>query len=201
MLMAEYQPLIETYGYWLMAFGALIEGETFLLAGGIAASQGLLHLPGVILLAVVGSMIHDHFFYALGYFGGRKFLHRFKKWDEKSKKILALVDRYGVLVIIGFRFLYGVRTIIPAILGMSPIKFYRFFICDFIGGMLWAVVFVIGGFYFGKLLEKIYREIDYFESWLGWGLLGLILFVLLAGGFIFYKNRKNKNKNKNELIG
>ena len=65
------QHLIQQYGYSLMLVGALIEGETFLIAGGIAAQQGLLHLPGLILLAFIGSFIHDVACFLIGRYAGK----------------------------------------------------------------------------------------------------------------------------------
>ena len=70
--------LILDYGYWLMFFGALIEGETFLIAGGVAAQQGILHLYGLIALAFFGSTLHDCAFFFLGRYAGSWMLE--KKW-------------------------------------------------------------------------------------------------------------------------
>ncbi len=185
--------LIQVYGYWLMAFGALIEGESFLLLGGVAASQGLLHLPGLILLALVGSTIHDHIFYLIGYFGGKPLLHRFKSWEEKSKKGLKLVDKYGVWLILSLRFLYGLRTIIPIVIGMSPVRYYKFLFFDFLGGILWSCFFVLGGYYFGIALEKIIREIEYYESWVWMGLVIGFFVLVIFGVLIYFIRRRIRN--------
>ena len=194
--MGEYHHLIHVYGYWLMAFGALIEGETFLLAGGIAASQGYLHLPGLILLALVGSTVHDHFFYVLGHFGGRRLLHRFKSLEEKSKRGLVLVDKYGIGLILALRFLYGLRTVLPVLLGMSPIKYYKFLIFDVIGGVLWSGFFVLGGYFFGKALAEIIKEIDYYESKIWMGLVIFIIVAVLIGILIYGFRRWKKSLEK-----
>lgn len=185
--------LLHVYGYWLMAFGALVEGETFLLVGGIAASQHLLHLPGLILLAVIGSTIHDHIFYALGYFGGRRVLHHFKSLEKKSEKVLKLIDQYGIGLILILRFLYGVRTIIPVMIGMSPISYIKFLICDVIGGIIWAGFFIMGGYYFGKAMEALYHRVEYYEDWL-WSFLVLALLVIIALGLIWFWCSSKKQK-------
>lgn len=182
---AEYQHLIHVYGYWLMAFGAIIEGETFLLAGGIAASQGLLHLPGLILLALVGSTLHDHFFYLIGYFGGKPLLRRFKSLEQKSHQGLILVDRYGIGLILALRFLYGFRTVLPVILGMSPIRYYKFLLFDVVGGVLWSAFFIIGGYYFGKALERIIHKLEYYEAQAWMIALGGLIFLVVLGFIIF----------------
>jgi len=192
--MGEYHYLIQTYGYWLMAFGALIEGETFLLAGGIAASQGYFHLPGLILLAVIGSMFHDHVFYIIGHFGGRPLLHRFKVWESKSQHGLELVEKYGVWLILALRFLYGLRTIVPLILGVSPIRYYKFLIFDLIGGVVWSSVFILGGYFFGFALAKIIKEITEYESKFWMFLIIVLLLGCVVGIGIYLFRKINQGK-------
>ncbi len=187
--------LLHTYGYWLMAFGALIEGETFLLVGGIAASQGILHLPGLILLAVIGSTFHDHIFYALGYFGGRRLVSRFKSLEEKSEKVLKMVDRYGVWLILILRFLYGFRTIIPVMIGISPISYLKFLIFDVIGGIIWSCFFILGGYLFGTAMEALYHRIEYYEDWI-WSLLVLAMILILAGGLTWFWLRRRSGEDR-----
>ena len=57
---------IHSYGYWAILVGTFLEGETVLVLGGLAAFQGFLSLPGVILAAFVGSMCGDQLFFFLG---------------------------------------------------------------------------------------------------------------------------------------
>jgi len=55
--------LIDTYGYWAILVGTLLEGETILLLGGFAAYQGYLALPWVILAAFIGAFCGDQLFF------------------------------------------------------------------------------------------------------------------------------------------
>ena len=52
--MADLAHYITDYGYWALFIGCLAEGETITLLGGIAAHQGLLHLPWVIAVVALG---------------------------------------------------------------------------------------------------------------------------------------------------
>ncbi len=177
---ADLHQLIATYGYWLMAFGALIEGETFLIAGGIAAQQGMLHLPGLILLALVGSTIHDVAFFALGRYGGKKILDRKPHFKAKTEGILKLFDRYGVWLIILLRFAYGLRTMIPTVLGMSPISTKKFIFFDILGGIIWSCCFILGGYYIGKGFTLFWHQFNHIEHWLWRGLTIALVAILIA---------------------
>jgi membrane protein DedA with SNARE-associated domain len=194
----DLQHLLSVYGYWLMAFGALIEGETFLIAGGIAAQKGIFHIWGLIALAVVGSTIHDCFFFLFGRYAGTGLFKRKPILYERSRSILDLFDRYGVGLIIALRFIYGLRTVIPTVLGVTHISFKKFFIFDLIGGVLWSCTFIIGGYLFGATLEALigsFSESGYvFGIVLVAGIVTAILaFVLvwLYRHFISNKERKN----------
>ena len=189
-LSAGMQSLISTYGYWLMMFGALIEGETFLVAGGIAASSGMLQLPLLILLAFIGSSIHDNFFFLIGRVFGIRILQKKPQWANKSEKVLSLLEKYGNFLIIALRFAYGFRTIIPIVFGMSQIRWLRFFIIDVIGGILWSIIFVGGGYYFGRELTRFLHFLHGYEK-----IAIRVSVVLVMLGIVVYIGYKLWRKN------
>ncbi|MDO8954971.1 MAG: DedA family protein [Gammaproteobacteria bacterium] len=191
----DLQHLLSVYGYWLMAFGALIEGETFLIAGGIAAQHGIFHLGGLIALAVVGSTIHDCFFFLLGRYAGVGLFKRKPSFYERSKNILALFDKYGVWLIIGLRFAYGLRTIIPTVLGVSHISFKKFFIFDLIGGVIWSVTFIVGGYLFGATLEALVGNFSEYEYLFGIVIVtGFVLTIVVVIGLWLFRHLGQRKK-------
>ncbi len=58
--------LISQYGYAALVIGSLAEGETVTLLGGVAAHQGLLKFPLVVLSVAFGGMIGDQVLYCAG---------------------------------------------------------------------------------------------------------------------------------------
>ena len=189
----EIAHLLSTYGYWLMAFGALIEGETFLIAGGIAAHKGYFHLGGLILLAFVGSTIHDCFFFFLGRFGGESFIRKKPQLYEKAERVLDLFEKYGVWLIIALRFAYGLRTIIPMVFGISHISTSKFIFYDMIGGVLWSCVFILGGYFFGAVLDQFMSGFDEYSAYVFYCLAVLAGLAVIAGGtYWFYRARTKK---------
>lgn len=69
--------LISQYGYAALVIGSLAEGETVTLLGGVAAHQGLLKFPLVVLSVALGGMIGDQVLYLCGRRFGGKLLRRF----------------------------------------------------------------------------------------------------------------------------
>lgn len=191
----EIQHLLTQYGYWLMAFGAIIEGETFLVAGGIAAHKGIFHLEGLIVLAMVGSTIHDVFFFLLGRFGGYGFVKHKPQMYAKVEGMLDTFQKYGVWLIIGLRYAYGLRTLIPTVLGMSHISFKKFLFFDLIGGFLWSCTFVLGGYFFGTLLDRFLDVFDIYSADTFY-LIVAVAIVIFGAGFVFFQKRISRKKHK-----
>ena len=60
--------LIHNYGYYIVFFGTLLEGEVVVALAGFAAFQDDLHLSIVIPIAIVGAVIGDQSFFYFGSF-------------------------------------------------------------------------------------------------------------------------------------
>jgi membrane protein DedA with SNARE-associated domain len=157
------ETFLQTYGYWALLVGTLFEGETILIMGGLAAHRGYLSLPLVILAAFAGTLAGDQFFFFLGRKKGKAFLDTRPSWKPNIEKVHVLLDRYQTLLILGFRFLYGLRTVTPFVIGMSRVKTGRFIILNVIGAFVWAVAFGTGGYLFGAALEVLLQEVKRYE--------------------------------------
>ena len=167
------EELISSYGYAAIAIGTFLEGETILILGGFAAHLGYLELPWVIVCAFFGTLFGDQLYFFIGRTQGKSALERRPKWKAKSEKVFNLLDRHQVLLILGFRFLYGLRTVTPFLIGASNIAPIRFLILNSLGASLWAVVVGTMGYLVGHTLETIIGDVKRYE---------LVVFALLAGG-------------------
>lgn len=183
------QAFIETYGYAAVFAGALLEGETVLVLAGFAAHRGYLDLPLVIVVAFVGSFLGDQFYFFLGQRHGRNVLARFPSWQPRAMKVQNLLYRYHTPLILAIRFMYGLRTVGPVVIGMSHVPWPRFFILNLIGALVWAVTFGGAGFLFGSALASLLTDIRRYEE--------LVLWFIAAAGIalwafyrFFHRNKK-----------
>jgi membrane protein DedA with SNARE-associated domain len=151
----DYIGLIREYGYLAILLGTFLEGETILILGGVAAYLGSLDLPVVILTAFVGSSAGDQLYYFIGKWKGQSLLNRFPRWHGSAQKVFRLLERNKNLVILSFRFFYGLRNVTPFVLGITRVETARFVILNLIGAALWAVSFAIFGFLVGEAHERI----------------------------------------------
>jgi membrane protein DedA with SNARE-associated domain len=184
----EIGPLIEQYGYWAIAAGALLEGETVVALGGLAARLGHLKLPYVILVAALAGCCGDQLFFWLGRKNGARILARFEFVAARSAKLNAMIERYHEWVIVGVRFAYGIRIAGPILIGMSKVPGSRFVLFNAFGALLWAVLIATLGWAFGTAVEAMLGRLRGIEEWLFVGL-------AVAGiGFWFFRRWRASRK-------
>jgi len=158
--------LISTYGYWAVAAGCLVEGETILALAGFAAHRGYLQLPVVIAVAALTSFAGDQFFFQLGRRHGNAVLRRWPRLSARATDLLTRLERHDALVIVGVRFAYGLRIAGPVLLGTSGVPTWRFVLFNAIGALLWAATVALLGWAFGQVFEALLGDLRRIELWL-----------------------------------
>lgn len=152
------EAFVARFGYLAIGLGTFLEGETVLLAGGAFAHKGLLSLPGVVLAAFVGSLAGDQLWFFVGRRFGRPFLERRPQWQARVARVDGFLARFGAAFVLGFRFLYGLRTVTPLLLGASGYPAWRFAVLNVAGAAAWAVGFGVGGWALGATLATVLQR-------------------------------------------
>ncbi|HVJ15566.1 MAG TPA: DedA family protein, partial [Polyangiaceae bacterium] len=130
--------LVNQYGYAAIVIGTFAEGETVLVLGGFAAHQGYLELPWVVVAAFAGSLCGDQCAFFLGRRYGGRLLARFGRLQAGVDRATALLRRHETWLLIGFRFVYGIRNVTPFTAGLSAIPVPRFLLLNVLGALLWS---------------------------------------------------------------
>lgn len=170
------ESLIEQYGYVAIVVGAFLEGETIVVLGGFAAHRHLLTLPGVMISAFAGAIASDQLFFFLGRRHGDRLLARFPRWKPGVSRVRRLLNRYHMVLIVLFRFLYGLRNITPFALGMSDVPTARFVTLNMCGAAVWAVSVTLVGWSVGEAAHQFLGHLQQYERTVG----GAIIAVGLA---------------------
>ena len=109
--------------------------------------------------AFVGSMCGDQLYYYIGRTKGPKFLEKRPHWKPKTDRAFKLLRRYQNLLILCFRFLYGIRIVTPFVIGASGIHPLRYIALNTIGAVIWAVSFAALGYTLGESFELLMAQI------------------------------------------
>lgn len=187
------EQLIQEYGYWAILLGTMLEGETVLILGGFAAHRGYLSLPAVIAVAFVGTLCGDQFFFYLGRRHAQAVLARYPTWNARIDRARQLLERYHQPLLLVFRFLYGLRSVIPFAVGLSRIRAVQFVALNVAGAAVWAVLVAVAGYTFGSAVEAVIRDIKHYE-------LGAMALVAAVGVGVwvayFYRKRRRRLKGR-----
>ena len=134
-------------------------------------------------------MLGDHAYFYFGRYKGRQFLSRHPRVNEKVERIHLLLERYHGWIIFGSRFMYGFRTIIPIALGISRVSGLKFFFLNFLGAIVWAILFALGGYLFGNAAEYFLGNVKKIE---GFFMLGMVVIALVAQGSMWWGRKRNE---------
>jgi membrane protein DedA with SNARE-associated domain len=187
------------YGYWAIAAALLLEnagvpvpGETvLLLASFLAYSEHDLRVPWIIVVGTVAATLGDNLGFAIGHYGGRRLLDRYRKTfrvsDDAVVRGEGLFLRYGAITILFARFVFGMRVIAGPMAGVLRMPWKKFAVFNFLGAGLWVTVISLVGYVFGsrwKLLMHFMRRFD---------LVLVVVFVLMLG-VMWWRSRRQSER-------
>jgi membrane-associated protein len=130
-----------------------LPGDSLLFTAGLLSVS--LGLPVLFLVAVVAAaaIVGDQ----VGYLIGRRLGRRLFRDDARVFKVRyrdqadEFLGRHGAKALVLARFVPVVRTFVPPIVGTSQLPYRKFLIWNAIGGLGWAVLLVIAGFWLGRI--------------------------------------------------
>jgi membrane-associated protein len=170
----------------LVAF-PFLPGDSLLFAvGAVAASPSSpINLPLTAILLIVAAVSGDAVNYAIGYRLGPRVFHYDDSWLLNKKHLEEahrFYERYGGKTIILARFMPLVRTFAPFVAGIGSMSYAKFAVYNVIGGSLWIISFLLGGWWFGgrEVVQKNFKlvilaiivisilpaAIEFFRSWM-----------------------------------
>ncbi len=183
---------VTQYGYWAVVVGGLIEGETLLILAGFAARLGHLDLPAVMAVGAFMGAASDVLLFSVGRWRGPQVLARWPRVLRYRHHFNRLVTRWGMLVVIGMRFMYGMRWAGPILLGMSDMPWPRFLAFNLVGAALWGFLAAGAGWMFGAAAHAMLADVHEVQGWV----LGALL--ALALGLAAWRSRRGRERRSAE---
>lgn len=172
--------LIAAYGYWVIFIGCLLEGETVLILGGMAAHQGSLQWPQVIGWATLGGILGDQLLFWTGRYGGARLLPKLKRHQAAIERVQRLIQRYPSTSVFAVRFLYGMRLVGPMVIGASGLAPWRFALLNVLGAAVWAILFVSAGYWAGEALQHFLGDLKPYRLPIFLGVIALVVLAALV---------------------
>lgn len=121
---------------------AFFPGDSLLILVGVMASQGAFSFWGINLVLIVAASVGSW----LGFIQGRWLSDTplIKRWmanhlpPHRVEQTHALLHRHGLLALLAGRFMPFVRTLMPLVVGISPLSTARFQMFNVLSATLWV---------------------------------------------------------------
>jgi membrane protein DedA with SNARE-associated domain len=153
-LVTQYGLLLLFAAVALESSGVPVPGETTLIAAAVLARLGHFSLWSVIVVAALAAIIGDNIGYWLGREGGRRLLERWSFVKRYADRTLPPAERFfekhGAKTIFFGRFIAVLRVAAAWLAGISRMPWWKFFVWNAAGGIVWAVVVSLIAWEFGK---------------------------------------------------
>lgn len=159
--------LLAAYGYLAVFVFIAIEstgipfpGETMLLAAAIyAGTTHRLSILLVIVAAASGAILGDNLGFIIGRVGGYRLLRRYGRYirlDERKLKLgQYLFMKHGSKVVFFGRFVAVLRAWAAFLAGTNRMRWPGFLLFNALGGIVWATLFGLGGYYLGDNIHRL----------------------------------------------
>jgi membrane protein DedA with SNARE-associated domain len=181
------EPILAAYGYPILYLGTILEGETFVIISVILCQTGHLKPIWVVGTAFLGAISGDLLCFLLGRYGGANLVKKRPYWQRRTARAARLLGRHQSLVVISYRFFYGLRAVIPFMIGMTNYSFGRFILLSSAAALVRSITISVAGLVCGKVLILFISDMKHYQLWL-FG--GLGIFGLLWWSIYHFKHRQ-----------
>ncbi len=186
------QDVLLEWGYVILAWWSFGGGMLGLMTAGVLASSGEFNIYLVVAIAFVFNFLGDCFLFYLARTNQEYATKALEKYKAQIDFANTMMDKYGVVAIFVQKYLYGIKTLIPILIGLSKYDDKSFVVYNLFASFLWAVVVGSVAYMLGDVVLELVEQYKY---------KALIGFVLVAVGIWAiskYITSKQDMKGKNK---
>ena len=186
-ILATFEVLLETCGYLATFVGVMMEGEVSLVSSVIGAKSGYYNFWIATFLAWLGAYVADWFKFLVARKKGVQLLNKKPKLQAKLDKVSGWYDKNPEIVLLVYKLIFGMTTIILILTGLRKIGYVKFAIYSAISITIWTAL--LAGFTY-HCADALLRNI----KWLSANMLPTlgILFTISFLIWFFFKRPHNK---------
>lgn len=173
---------LSTYGYIILFLYSLGGGMVALIAAGVLSYGGHMDLSISILVAFVANTLGDLALFYMSRYNKSQMMPYLRKHRRKMALSHILMKKYGDKIIFIQKFIYGIKTLIPIVIGFTKYSAFKFNILNAVSALLWSLIVGIASYEAGSSLMKASVYIS-LHPWLA----PLILVVLVGALWLYLK--------------
>ncbi|MCH5313770.1 MAG: DedA family protein [Helicobacter sp.] len=181
-----WEEYVEDWGYVILFFWGILEGELGLIFAGLATHDGKMNLFMAIFIAGLGGFVGDQIYFYIGRLNRKNIQRSLSSQKRKFALAHLLLKKYGWPIIFIQRYMYGMRTIIPMSIGTTRYSALKFAFINLLSAWAWAAITIVITYIFG---EEIFIVLDWFKDH---PYLLIPLAIVIAGGVLWYFHSQTK---------
>jgi membrane-associated protein len=134
--------------------GFFLPGDSLLFSVGVASGATEYNVFLIAAMLMCAAIIGDNVGYFLGYHAGPRIFNRPKSklfHPDHLRQTQEFYDKFGARAIIYARFVPIVRTCTPFIAGVARMRYTRFLLFSFFGGLFWIAFMLTVGYQLGRI--------------------------------------------------
>ena len=196
--------IIQSYGIWTylllfliifcetgLVITPFLPGDSLIFAAGALASMGSLNIFTFFIIFFLAAVLGDTVNYHIGKKIGTEILEKekIKYINKKSlRKAHKFYEKHGSMTIVIGRFIPIIRTFVPFVAGIGEMSYLRFITYNIVGGFLWIILFLSGGYLFGN--------IPLVKNNFSFVLIAIIAISIIPAIIVFIYEKKNESNDK-----
>ena len=150
---------LETWGYLAVAFFSFGGSFFIVAAAGVFSFLGHMNLPLALAIAAFANFMGDNFLFYLARYHKKEVMPYFAKHKRKLALANLIMRRYGVWAIFIQKFIYGVKTLVPLVMGMSKYPFGKFVFYNFFASIIFVSVIGLSAYYASESIITFFNAV------------------------------------------
>jgi membrane protein DedA with SNARE-associated domain/rhodanese-related sulfurtransferase len=178
---------------WVLVeqLGVPIPSIPVLLTAGTLSATHRLNGPASLISVLFACILADSVWYLLGLRYGGAVLRVLCRFSFEASTCVSKTEGYfhrrGAVTLLFAKFVPGLSTVAAPIAGQTGMPYPRFVLYDLAGSTLWALAYLLAGFFFGDIAKRSQP----FLALLGH--FAVLIFVLMVIGLMFQKIWKQRS--------
>ncbi len=195
-IISDMTPLLQQYGYLVMALAIAVEGigipapgQSLLIVAALLAASGKMSLPLVLLVAAASAFCGN----TAGYVLGQKFGHVLLKkgWIKPAteQRLHGFIEKYGIKALLISRFVEGIKQFICIGCGIAQMPAAKFFTGNFMATLIWVAIFGLGPVFLKGELAPL-MNFYHHNQIASWAVIAAVVVSLACTLYISWRRKK-----------
>lgn len=151
-------------GYTFLFILMLVEGPVVTAAAAFAAALGYLNIYAVLILSILGNLVPDAIYYAMGYWGREQFVERYGRYvrltPERVKKIESFIEQHAGKSLVAIKLIPFLATPGLVVAGLSRMDIRRYAIWSLIVTLPSSLLYLLVGYYSGAAYTSVVHDLN-----------------------------------------